>query len=346
MNLRLPRRATRRLCGAALAASLSLGLSQGAAAADTYTQTQYPVALALLWAAWSWLQNDRVPPPAAAPVFTDWSFSPFAEGNPLDAVQHNAEAVREAAAARARVAKVLEHGSLRGSELDGDWGQWVDGQLQPSLSLRRRFGYMLTALGEVQAADLAHWIDQEVSAERNAPAARQVLAVWGRYIRLQQTSFTTQVNPVDAATWQAALAERTAARQQILGVDWAKAFYADEERTFVAFSEKPAAQRASGADEQTLAIALLRPAAEQNEQRHAQRVAQFGAEAAERLQQEDASWADWEQRLQAARERMQAIAAAPELSALQRRQAQDAALAEAFSGNELVRARSLLGAAP
>lgn len=45
MNLRLPRRATRRLCSAALAASLSLGLSQGAAAADTYTQTQYPVVL-------------------------------------------------------------------------------------------------------------------------------------------------------------------------------------------------------------------------------------------------------------------------------------------------------------
>lgn len=308
------------------------------------------VALALLWVAWSWLQNDRVPPRAATPVFTDWSFSPFAEGNPLDAVQHNSEAVREADAARARVAKVLEHGSLRGSELDGDWGQWVGGQLQPSLSLRRRFDYLLTALGEVQPADLAHWIDQEVSAERGAPAARQVLAVWGRYIRLQQTSFTSQLNPNDAATWQAALAERTAARQQILGVDWAKAFYADEGRTFAAFSEKLVAQRASGAatpaDEQTLAMALLTPAAEHNEQRHAQRVAQFGAEAAVRLQQEDASWADWEKRLQAARQRMQAIAAAPELSALQRRQAQDAALAQAFSGNELVRARALLGAAP
>jgi len=45
MNPRLSSRITRALSGAALVAGLSLGLSQGASAADTYTQTQYPVVL-------------------------------------------------------------------------------------------------------------------------------------------------------------------------------------------------------------------------------------------------------------------------------------------------------------
>ena len=83
--------------------------------------------------------------------------------------------------------------------------------------------------------------------------------------------------------------------------------------------------------------------AEQSEQLQAQRVQQFGAEAAERLRAEDAQWADWERRLQTARMRLQAIAAAPELSALQRSQAQAAYLGENFSGSELVRAQALLG---
>lgn len=42
---KLSRRLTRPLCSAALVAGLSLGLTTHAAAADTYTQTQYPVVL-------------------------------------------------------------------------------------------------------------------------------------------------------------------------------------------------------------------------------------------------------------------------------------------------------------
>ncbi len=43
--MKLSRRLTRPLCSAALVAGLSLGLAQHAAAADTYTQTKYPVVL-------------------------------------------------------------------------------------------------------------------------------------------------------------------------------------------------------------------------------------------------------------------------------------------------------------
>ncbi len=298
------------------------------------------VALALLGAAALWLvlPAARAPSQAAAPVFTDWSFNPFAEGQPLDGVQHNADAARAADAARVRVVKVWENGSLRGSDLDGDWGTWVDNQLQPSASLRRRFDYLLTALGEVQPTDLRHWIEQEVSAQMSAGAARQVLAVWDRYLQLQQQGFRQQANPNDASTWQPALAERTTARRQILGADWAQAFYGDEERAFVAFTEELAAQRAAGAKPAEVDLLTGAP----SEQLQAQRVQQFGADAAERLRAEDTSWAEWERRLQSARQQLQTFAAAPELSALQRSQAQETYLAQNFSGHELVRARALL----
>ncbi len=302
------------------------------------------VAPALLGAAalWLLLPADRAPPRAAAPVFTDWSFNPFAEGQPLDGVQHNADAARAADEARVRVLKVWESGSLRGSDLDGDWGTWVDNQLQPSTSLRRRFDYLLTALGEVQPTDLRHWIEQEVSAQMNDGAARQVLAVWDRYIQLQQQRFNHQANPNDASTWQPALAERTAARRQILGADWAEAFYGDEERAFVAFTAELTAQRAAGILPAETNLLTGPP----GEQLQAQRVQQFGADAAERLRAEDTAWAEWERRLQNARQQLQTFAAAPELSALQRSQAQETYLAHNFSGHELVRARALLMPTP
>ena len=304
-------------------------------------------AIGLLVAAWSLLKPERASPPAQTPVFTDWNFNPFAEGAPSEAMQHNADAALALDAARERVMKVWESGSLRGSDLDGDWGHWVvDGagnkQLRPSLSLRRRFDYLLTALGEVTPQDLRQWMEQEVGVELGSGAAQQVLAVWDGYVTLQQTSFKTQVNPNDAASWQSSLAERASVRRQILGEDWAKAFYADEEHAFVAFTEQRAGGAAAPVDAK---MALLRPvsSAVDSEQLLAQRVQQLGAEGAERLRLEEAQWADWERRLAAARVRLREMAAAPELSALQRGQAQAAYLAENFSGSELVRVRALLG---
>lgn len=306
-----------------------------------------PVALGLAWAATAWLTREEGRgPQAPAPVYTDWSFSPYARGEPLAGMQHNADAQRSADQARARVQQVLAQGSLRGSELDGDWGSWVDGRLVPSFSLRQRFDYLLTALGETTPADLRHWIEEEVTTQMNAGAARQVLAVWDRYIALQQQSFRHVANPADPATWQPALAERVSARQTALGRDWAEAFYGDEEKAFATHTAQVASQRAAGttvADSGTPAW-LLGPSgsAAHTEALHAARVQQVGADGAERLRAEDEAWAAWEQRLGAARERLQALAAAPELSAPQRAQAQEDELARRFAGSELVRARALL----
>lgn len=299
-----------------------------------------PLALALVWAAYGWLTaEDGREPQASAPVFTDWNFSPYARGEPLPAVQHNADAAREADAARAHVQTVLERGSLRESELDGDWGRWVDGQLQPSRTLRQRFDYLLTSLGEADPAQLRHWIDQEVTAQKGAAAARQVLAVWDHYIALQQHRFRHAPDLADPSTWAAALAERTQVRQQLLGRDWAQAFYADEEAAFAQHIE----QRKAGVRLEDDHAALLVANANTNAaELHTQRVQQLGTDAAERLRAEDQAWADWERRLAAAQQTLNTLAAAPHLSGPQRQQAQEDHLAQHFSGSELQRARALL----
>lgn len=298
-----------------------------------------PLALALVWAAHAWLSSeDGQRPQAAAPVFTDWNFSPYARGEPLPAVQHNADRARAADAARAHVQTVLDRGSLRESELDGDWGRWVDGQLQPSRSLRQRFDYLLTSLGEADPAQLRHWIEQDVTAHKSAAAARQVLAVWDRYIALQQHRFRHAPNVSDPTTWAAALAERSQVRQQLLGRDWAQAFYADEEATFAQHIE----QRKQGRIEIDPSALLVANANTNADQLHTQRVQQLGADAAERLRTEDQAWADWERRLSAAQQTLNTLAAAPHLSAPQRQQAQEDHLAQHFSGSELQRARALL----
>lgn len=304
-----------------------------------------PLALMLAWAAFAWLTHEEGRrPQAAAPAFTDWNFSPYADGQPSAAIQHNADAARAGDAARAKVQNVLQRGSLRESELDGSWGDWANGVLQPSRSLRQRFDYLLTALGEAGPAELRHWIDDEVTTQMNAGAARQVLAVWDRYVTLQQQRFKNQPDVADPSTWAAALAERSLVRQQVLGRDWAQAFYGDEEAAFTQHIEqrtKPDAR--PEADPQAL---LIRAPGANADELHAQRVRQLGADAAERLRTEDAAWADWERRLDTARARLQAIAAAPELSAVQQREQQQAHLASSFSGNELVRARAVLGIGP
>jgi lipase chaperone LimK len=298
--------------------------------------------LAITWAAHAWLtREDGQGPQAPVPVFTDWSFSPYARGEPLAAVQHNADAARTADAARAHVQQVLEHGSLRDSALDGDWGRWAEGQLLPSRSLRQRFDYLLTALGEADVAQLRHWIEQDVTAQMSADAARQVLAVWDRYIALQQHRFRHQPKVADPSTWQAALGERSQIRQQLLGRDWAQAFYAEEEANLAQHLEQRTAAAPLRSEPEAATLLAAAPGADA-QQLHAQRVQQFGPEAADRLHAEDQAWADWERRLGAARQAIEALAAAPELSAPQRQQAQEQQLAQHFSGTELTRARALL----
>jgi|GEM_PF-1771544 len=314
-------------------------------------------AVALAVAA-GWLAIERPlatsqQPVASAPLARPTAL-PAASADSLRPDMAGAEA--SVAEATARVARLLQHGSLRGTQMDGDWGRWVDGRLQPSRSLRLRFDYLLAGLGEVSVADLRPWIGQQVRASLGEAAVGQVLDIWDRYLTALRSATEVRRDPADAQAWQQASAQLGMLRRNALGPAWAHAFFADEDRADEAFIARrqlagaPAAPGDSSAAE-ALRETLLAPAAsglttEQLTARDAQRVAAFGAEAAERLRAEDAARAAWAQQLASVRERLAAIAADPQLSTLQRQQAREAEIARQYSGTALIRARALLAEAP
>jgi len=256
------------------------------------------------------------PPAPARPVADAWAVAPA----PVRA---------EPAAFQAWL---QQSSSLRGAELDGDWGLDSRGQLHPQLSLRLRFDQLLTLLGEVSLEDLGRYIDFAVTERAGAHAARQVLEVWQRYVQLHSQSFKQPVNPRDWRTWQAALDEQHQARQALLGAAWANAFYREEEEALtVQIRQAQAAETAPQGTAVTQRESLIQRETLTTQQ-------------AQRLSQAEAEWDQWKRRVAEAQRTVARIQQAPELSAPQRVQAADRWLAENFDANEQRRVRALIEA--
>ena len=208
------------------------------------------------------------------------------------------------------------HSSLRGADLDGAWDVDAQGRLRPTIALRRRFDQLLGLLGEATLEQIGAFIEHDVRELAGADAAQGVIDVWQRYLALQRHHFQSPVSLQDRSTWAPAFAERQQLRRQILGLELAQAFYADEERQFAALLQGAPAAGATTAIDRS----------------------QLGPEALARLQREDAAWADWERRLAGARAE---LSAAKDLSEAQRREAIDRLLAR-FDASEAVRVKALL----
>jgi lipase chaperone LimK len=270
----------------------------------------------------------------AAAVGWGW-FGGSPQGGPSPAAAPNTAMpaptapVRAAAAglasrpASSPAAPVLGRGSLAGTELDGDWAWPGQGALRPGVGLRRRFDHLLSRQGELPLAALQDELARLARTELPPPVADEVLALWGRYLALQQHPWRTHVHPRRPETWRPALAERQQVRRHHLGPAWAAAFYAIEERelsaTIVALES---GQPAPAAPEPTPPL-------------HPQ--------AAEREAAVQAEWQAWERRLTEARTELARLRTAPELTELQRQAAAERLIAERFPGTEAVRARALLG---
>ena len=211
--------------------------------------------------------------------------------------------------------------SLAGTSADGDWSVGTDGRLTPSHALRRRFDYYLTLVGEVPLDSLRALVLQQASDELREPALGAVMALWDRYVALQQTPWKHTVDLRRRDTWADALAERSQGRRAALGTEWAQAFYADEERELAAMiAGQPGNPAATG----TTGLPAPQP------------------QAAEREAAVNAQWQQWEQRLTAARQQLQALNADATLAPAQRAERADQLLAAQFTGTELTRARGLL----
>jgi hypothetical protein len=205
-----------------------------------------------------------------------------------------------AAAQGARsVEQVRASGSLRGSDLDG---AWVLAKLQTDPALSRRFDHLLTALGEVDAAEIRRWIGAEVTREHGPATAAQVLIAWDEHLALLQNKPTP----------------------------------GQETGTSYLTQPPPKPVRSPPVVPRALLLPEPSASAEQLQTLHTQRVEKFGAEAAERLRTEDAiRWA-WQHRLAQARTQLPSLPSAQREAYLQRH----------FSGNERLRARTLLGLPP
>jgi len=202
------------------------------------------------------------------------------------------------------VDQVRASGSLRGTDLDGDWVIGPANGARPDAALIRRFDHLLTAVGEVDLREMRAWIEREVTQQRGAATASQVLVAWDEHL-----------------AW---LQGRSTPNQEASGSPAPNA-----PTRGASVSAPPVAPR-------TLLMPEPPASAEQQKALHAQRVGRFGAVAAERLRAEDeARWA-WSRRVAEARVQLQSL----------KGEAAERYLARQFSGNELLRTRTLLGMPP
>jgi lipase chaperone LimK len=238
---------------------------------------------------------------------------------------------------------LFEHGSLRGTTLDGDWGLDAHGQLQPSRALRRRFDQLLTTQGEVSREELGVWLRAKASKDVGVSAAQAIMQIWHKYLVLegQEYRYGVRLDEPESLRW--ALQERQIKRREILGVAWAAAFYAEEEALLtqsLASDHTPqtTTSNAPAAPAAHAALPHLNAA-----QAHALRSAQFGTAAADRLAALDAQEAVWHTRLTQARVQWDSISNTPQWSPVQQQAYFSQWLDGHFEERERVRVRALLG---
>lgn len=274
---------------------------------------------------WWWAMPHEVPRPVAPAVALPAAPRMVPMDAPAALLAPATLAARPLLRSPERFARWLaDDSSLRGVALDGAWDVDASGHLRPTVALRRRFDQLLTLAGEAKVDEIGAYIEHEVSSAHGAAAAREVSDAWQRYLALQRHVFTTRPDPKDRSTLQAALAERQLVRSSVLGPALAAAFFADEEARLQAQLLGDTSAEA-GAQSIHVDRASLDPAA------------------LARVQQADAEWADWQRRLDAARQELARLQAAPELSDPQRRDAIDRLIAGRFRGTEAIRARALMG---
>lgn len=215
--------------------------------------------------------------------------------------------------------------SLRDTEADGAWRADAQGHLVVDRALRRRFDYALSAIGEWSAEMIGTQLLDSARRELPPGAVLELQALWQRYVELQRYGWQRAVRPADPSSWRPALEERQSVRRQLLGVAAADAFFGDEEQLL--WRQVLALESGQTAPQEAA------PAVPEHPQ------------AVQRVAEVEAAWADWEQRLAAARRELQRLRAAPELSGPQRDEAMSRWLAGHFSPGEQRRAQALLGLA-
>lgn len=235
--------------------------------------------------------------------------------------------------------RLFKEGSFQGTEPAGDWCVNA-AKLAPCGELRRRFEYYILGLGEVTIDDIKGLVADEARRAHGEALATDIMAIWDKYWQLRTYNWRNKFDQADRSSWMPVFEEQRSVRRQILGQEWAKAFFEEDEANFQQYHAQlesglppppdpgePVPQMAPGKD----------PAAV-----HAERVARYGQAAADRLAKADEEWADWERRLAGARAEWTRLKAADQLSDAQRKQEMQAYINGHFKPDEHLRVQALL----
>ncbi len=240
-------------------------------------------------------------------------------------------------------ARLFVKGSLQGTEPAGNW--CIDTSrtdaLKPCSALRERFEYYLLGLGgEITIDEARGLIEQDSLSDNGEALTRQIMTLWDQYWQLRNYAWSNHLEMTNRGTWMPMLEEMRMVRRQILGEEWATAFFGEDEEYFRNYYAQleggKTAPRDPGAPVPQLG-AGKDPAAV-----NAERAALYGAPAAERLARVDADWADWENRLTAARAEWDRLQKSAELSELQRKAEMNRYVAAHFNSSERLRIEALL----
>ncbi len=275
----------------------------------------------------------RIAGAESAPVASGWNMLGTAKEASIAAAQAAALTPEQTRA------KLFKGGSFAGTEPAGDWCV-SNGKLSACPDLRKRFEYYILGLGEVTISDIKALVADEARRAHGDQAAADIIAIWDKYWQLRTYEWRNPFVQSDRSTWLAVFDEQRSVRRQILGADWAKAFFEEDEKAFKQYYAQlesgqappldpgePVPQMAPGKD----------PAAVR-----AERVARYGEAAADRLAKADEEWADWEHRLAAARVEWDRLKNAPQLSDAQRAQEMNAYVNGHFKSDEIRRVEALL----
>lgn len=299
-------------------------------------RTAATLALIAALGAGLWASQPRQPTSAEQ---GDASASPWGMLRPGAAAPNDAPARSALLSPDDVRARLFRDGSFAGTEPAGDWCV-ASGQLKPCAALRQRFEYFILGLGEVTIEDLRGLVADEAARAHGKALSGEIMSIWDKYWSLRTHNWRNRFDQNDRSTWLAVFDEQRQVRRQVLGADWAQAFFAADESHFKAYHAQlesgappapdpgePVPQMAPGKD----------PAAV-----HAERVARYGEAAAQRLAKADEEWADWERRLAAARLEWQRLQDSPQLSATQRHQDMATYVAAHFKPDEHLRVQALL----
>jgi lipase chaperone LimK len=235
--------------------------------------------------------------------------------------------------------RLFRDGSLAGTEAGGEWCV-TDKQLKPCLGLRQRFEYYILGIGEVTIDDLRVLAADDATRAHGPMLAEQIMRIWDKYWQLRTHTYRNQFVQNDRSTWMPLFEEQRMVRRQILGAEWAEAFYTADDKHFREYH----AQLESGLPpppDEGEPVPQMGPGKDPAAVR-AERVARYGEAAAARLDKADEEWADWQRRLAAARVEWDRLKAAGHLSDAQRRQDMNTYIKANFKSDEYLRVEALL----